>query len=138
MSLVKRHPLITFFVLAYALSWWPAILYAFDLVPTPIVGFGPFLAALVVLAITRGKTGVVELLRRMVRWRVGLRWYAVALLLPVVITLAAAAFNVLLGAQAPSSVELGGWTSLFSTFFILLFIPGFGGTWEEPGWRGYA
>jgi hypothetical protein len=22
MSLVRRHPLITFFVLAYALSWW--------------------------------------------------------------------------------------------------------------------
>jgi len=102
------------------------------------VGFGPFLAALVVLMITRGKTGVVTLLRRMVRWRVGLRWYAVALLLPVAITFAAAVFNVLLGAQAPSSVELGGWTGLFSTFFLLLLVPGIGGAWEEPGWRGYA
>jgi uncharacterized protein len=138
MSLVKRHPIITFFVLAYALSWWPAILYALDLLPQPIVGFGPFLAALVVLALTRGKTGVVRLLRRMVRWRVGLRWYAVALLLPVAISLTAAAFNVLLGSKTPSSVELGGWTGLFSTFFILLLIPGLGGTWEEPGWRGYA
>ena len=137
-SLIRRYPLVSFFVLAYALSWWPAILYALDLVPQPIVGFGPFLAALVVLAITRGKTGVVTLLRRMVRWRVGLRWYAVALLLPVAIALAAAVFNVLLGAQAPSAVELGGWTGLFSTFFILLLIPGLGGTWEEPGWRGYA
>ena len=91
-----------------------------------------------VLAITQGKTGVVGLLRRMVRWRVGLRWYAVALLLPVAISLAAAVFNVLLGAQAPSSGELGGWTSLWSTFFLLLLIPGIGGTWEEPGWRGYA
>src|SRR5215208_4028294 len=117
MRLVKRHPLITFFVLAYALSWWPAILYALDLLPQPIVGFGPFLAALVVLALTSGKSGIVGLLRRMVRWRVGLRWYAVALLLPVTIALAAAAFNVMLGAQAPSSVELGGWTGLFSTFF---------------------
>ena len=61
-----------------------------------------------------------------------------ALLLPVAIALAAAVFTVLLGAQAPSSAELGGWTSLFSTFFILLLIPGLGGTWEEPGWRGYA
>jgi membrane protease YdiL (CAAX protease family) len=138
MGFVRRHPLISFFVLAYALSWWPSILYALDLLPQPIVGFGPFLAALVVLAITQGKTGVVGLLRRMVRWRVGLRWYAVALLLPVAITLTAAVFNVLLGAQAPSSGELGGWTGLFSTFFILLLIPGLGGTWEEPGWRGYA
>jgi membrane protease YdiL (CAAX protease family) len=125
-------------VLACALSWWPWILYALDLLPQPIVGFGPFLAAIVVLAITRGKTGVVELLRRMVRWRVGLRWYAVALLLPVAISLAAAVFNVLLGAQAPSPVELGGWMGLFSTFFLLLLVPGIGGAWEEPGWRGYA
>ena len=49
-SLVRRHPLITFFVLAFVLSWWPWILYSFDLVPNPIVGFGPFLAAMVVLA----------------------------------------------------------------------------------------
>jgi uncharacterized protein len=138
MSLVKRHPLIVFFVLACALSWWPSILYALDLLPQPIVGFGPFLAALVVLGITQGKTGIVGLLRRMTRWRVAPVWYAVALLLPVAIALAAAVFNVLLGAQAPSSVELGGWTSLFSTFLILLLIPGLGGTWEEPGWRGYA
>jgi hypothetical protein len=131
-SLIRRYPLITFFVLAYTLSWWPWILYALDLLPQPIVGFGPFLAAIVVLAITHGKTGVVGLLRRMVRWRVGLRWYAVALLLPVAISLAAAVFNVLLGAQASSSVELGSWMGLFSTFLLLLLVPGIGGAWEEP------
>jgi membrane protease YdiL (CAAX protease family) len=138
-SVVKRHPLITFFVLALALSWWCWPLYALDLLPVPIASFGPFLAALVVLAVTRGKTGVGGLLRRMARWRVGLRWYAVALLLPVGLSLAAALLNVfMLGAQAPSSAELGGWSSLFTLFAILLLVPGFGGAWEEPGWRGYA
>ena len=138
MSLVKRHPLIAFFVLAFALSWWPWILYAFGLSPTPIASFGPFLAALVVLAITQGKSGIGGLLRRMVRWRVGIRWYAVALLLPVGIALAATALNVLLGAQAPSAADLGGWTGLFSIFAVRLLIPGTGGAWEEPGWRGFA
>jgi membrane protease YdiL (CAAX protease family) len=137
-SVVRRHPLVTFFALAYALSWWPSIFYALDLLPQPIVGFGPFLAAVLMLAITVGKTGIVGLLRRMVRWRVAPVWYAVALLLPVAITLAAVAFNVLLGAQAPSAAELGGWTGLFSTFAIVLLVPGLGGAWEEPGWRGYA
>jgi hypothetical protein len=33
MSLIRRYPLASFFVLAYALSWWPAILYALDLIP---------------------------------------------------------------------------------------------------------
>jgi uncharacterized protein len=138
MSLVKRHPLITFFVLAYALTWlaWP--MWALGLYPNPVFSFGPFLAALVVLALTRGKSGVGELLRRMVRWRVELRWYAVALLLPAGLALAATVLNVLLGAQAPSAVELGSWTSLLLTFAIVLLIPGMGGAWEEPGWRGYA
>jgi CAAX protease family protein len=62
MSLVRRYPLSAFFVLAVALSWWSWILYAVDLAPTPIVGFGPFLAALIVLAVTEGKRGVMGLL----------------------------------------------------------------------------
>src|SRR3712207_9287713 len=111
-SVVKRRPLVTFFVLTYALTWlaWPV--WAFGLYPNPVFSCGPFLAALVVLAITHGKSGLGGLLRRMVRWRVGLRWYAVALLVPIAITLAATVLNVLLGAQAPSSAELGGWTDL--------------------------
>jgi len=56
----------------------------------------------------------------------------------VAIELAAAVLNVLSGAQAPSSIELAGWTSLLSTFLLLLLVPGIGGAWEEPGWRGYA
>jgi membrane protease YdiL (CAAX protease family) len=140
MSLVRRYPLTAFFVLACALSWWPWILYSVGLSPTPIVGVGPFLAALLVLAVTEGKSGVVGLLRRMVRWRVGIQWYAVALLLPIVVILAAAALNVfLLGAQRTSSVaDLGGWSSFLLLFLLSLLIPGFAGTWEEPGFRGYA
>jgi hypothetical protein len=138
MSVVRRYPLTAFFVLACALSWWPWILYSGGLLPTPIVGFGPFLGALVVLAVTEGKSGVVGLLRRMVRWRVGLQWYAVALLLPIVVTLAAAALNVfLLGAQRSSSAaDLGGWSSFLLLFLLWLLIPGLAGTWEEPGSGG--
>lgn len=135
---VNRYPLSTFFALAYALSWWPWILYVFELSPQPIVGFGPFLAAVIVLSITRGKRGVVTLLRQMVQWRVPLKWYAVALLLPVAIAVAATGVNLLAGAQTPSAIELGAWPSLLSTFLLLLLVPGIGGAWEEPGWRGYA
>jgi uncharacterized protein len=138
MSVVRRHPLIAFFVLAYAFSWWPWPLYALGLSPGVIVGFGPFFAAVVVLALTGGKAGVMILLRRMVRWRVEPVWYAAALLLPVAIALGATVLNVLLGARPPSSAELGAWPSLIPTYFLLLLIPGIGGAWEEPGWRGYA
>lgn len=135
---VRRHPLITFFVLAYAFSWWPWPLYALGLSPGAIVGFGPFFAAVLVLALTGGKAAVMSLLRRMVRWRVAPLWYAAALLLPVTIAFGATVLNVLLGARPPSSAELGAWPSLIPTYFLLLLIPGIGGAWEEPGWRGYA
>ncbi len=139
MSVVRRYPLIVFFVLAYVFSWWTWPLYAFGLSPSPIIAFGPFLAAILVLALTTGKGGVVTLLRRMVRWRVRPVWYAVALLLPVAISGGAALLNVVvLGASAPSPAELGAWSGLVPTFFLLLLVPGTGGAWEEPGWRGYA
>jgi membrane protease YdiL (CAAX protease family) len=138
LALVRRHPLVTFFVLAYALSWWAWILYALGVFPNPIASFGPFLAALVVLALTEGKPGIGRLFRRMVRWRVSPVWYALALLLPAVLAGIAAALNVMLGAQPPSPAQLGAWPQLLPTFAVLLLVPGFGGAWEEPGWRGYA
>jgi uncharacterized protein len=137
-ALVKRHRLTAFFILAYALSWWAWIPYALGVFPNPVASFGPFLAALVVLALTEGKTGLLGLFRRMIRWRVAPGWYAVALLLPAVLAIAATVLNVLLGAQPPSAVQLSKWTGLFSTFAIVLLVPGVGGAWEEPGWRGYA
>ena len=46
---------------------------------------GPFLAALIMTALTGGKARLKTLLSRMVRWCVGLRWYAAALGLPVAV-----------------------------------------------------
>jgi membrane protease YdiL (CAAX protease family) len=91
-----------------------------------------------VLALTEGKTGLIGLFRRMIRWRVAPGWYVVALLLPAVLTAVATMLNVMLGAQAPSPAQLGAWPGILSTFAIVLLIPGVGGAWEEPGWRGYA
>jgi len=135
---MKRHPLITFFVLAYALSWWAWIPYALGVFPNPVASFGPFLAALLVLALTEGRAGVLGLLRRMVRWRVGPGWYAVALLLPVGLTVMATLLNLALGAERPTPADLGRWTGIFGTLAVVLLVPGVGGAWEEPGWRGYA
>jgi uncharacterized membrane protein AbrB (regulator of aidB expression) len=76
-SVVKRHPLVTFFVLAFGLSWLAAIPYALGLFPVPILTFGPSLAAVIVAALAGGRAGLRELLSRCVRWRVGLGWYPV-------------------------------------------------------------
>jgi hypothetical protein len=41
------------------------------------------------------------------------------------------------GAPAPSPEQLALWREIPLTFAIMLLIPGLGGAWEEPGWRGY-
>jgi uncharacterized protein len=136
-SLAKRHPLITFFVLAYGISWLAAIPYAFGWFPVPLLTFGPSLAAVIVAALTSGREGLRQLLSRCLRWRVGLGWYAVALLSPIPLFLAMVYVNVLLGAPAPSASDIGAWYSIAVLLLGLLISP-FGGAWEELGWRGYA
>ena len=128
-ALVKQHPLVAFFVLAYALTW--------PLIPlvsvSPLWGFpalfGPALAAIIVVAVADGRTGLRDLLGRMARWRVGTRWYALALGLPMVLALAAAGLHVMLGAQM--AVEFGNLSVLNFVVFVLI-------VGEELGWRGYA
>lgn len=127
-SLVRRYPTVWFFVLAYALSW-PLIL-AGGLNP-----LAPPAAALIVLSLTQGRSGVKLLLRRAVKWRVPVRWYAAALLLPLLFVLAAVALTVATGAPVPTAKQLAGWPELFLTFVVILFI---GGGLEEVGWRGYG
>ena len=139
MSLVRRLPLITFFVLAYALAWWIWILYAFNVTFLgPIFALGPFLAAIIVTALTKGTAGLKELLSRMVRWRVGLGWYAAALLLPVAVYVVAVSLSILLGARASTAEQFGSWYLIFPLFAYSLLFPLSGAFGEELGWRGYA
>jgi membrane protease YdiL (CAAX protease family) len=95
-TLVARRPaaLAVFLLLAFGLSWLaflPLITGVVDPATTagevllPLVGIGsPGIAAFVVAGLFAGRPGVVALFRAGGRWRVGIRWYAIVLLLPVV------------------------------------------------------
>jgi uncharacterized protein len=135
---VRRHPLIWFAVLSLLLSWWAWPLYGLGLLPIPVAPFGPFLAALIVLAVAEGKAGVIGLFRRMGRWRVNLIWYLIALATPVVLSAVAVLVNIALGADVQLSTANIDGLAVLSTFAMVFLIPGLGGAWEEPGWRGYA
>src|SRR4051794_35322087 len=74
---ITRHQLVAFFVLAFVFSWYPwiiALARGRSSGPNPL---GPFIAALIVAGITQGWPGIRDLLARMVRARIGLRWYAI-------------------------------------------------------------
>lgn len=130
-SILKRHSLVTFFVLAFGLSWG-----SYYILSGPFLfPFGSFLAALIVASITAGKDGLKDLLSRCLRWRVGLKWYMAALFVPVAIGLAAVSLNILFGAPMPTTAQLGPWYSLFLLFPVAMFDAPL---WEETGWRGYA
>jgi uncharacterized protein len=138
MSLARRHQLITFFVLAYALSWWPWPLFGTFLGGQPIVAIGPFLAAIIVTALIAGTAGLKALLSRMVRWRMGLEWYAAALGIPVAVYAFAASLNLVFGASASTEQQVAGWYLIFPTFAFSLLFPLGGAFGEELGWRGFA
>jgi membrane protease YdiL (CAAX protease family) len=133
LSVVKRHPLITFFVLTYAISWGFLPIEAVRFMPG-----GPFIAALIVVLLTQGWVGLRELGSRMIRWRVRWYWYVAALGLPLAVVMLTAGLNVALGASAPSLVQYSSVTTVLMVFAVRLVNPGDGALGEEPGWRGFA
>lgn len=131
---VARQELIAFFSLAFVLSWYPwiiALARGKSSGPNPL---GPLVAALVIAGVAEGWPGVRDLLKRIVRGRFGLQWYAIIFGLPIAMCAAAMAIMAVFG----KGVELPGattWRELPDRFiFIFLFI----GLGEEPGWRGFA
>jgi membrane protease YdiL (CAAX protease family) len=128
-EVAEKHSLIAFFVLAYLLTWWIYPLLKF----LPLLGFfglfGPALAAIIMAAVTGGTAGVKALLSRVVRWRVGFPWYAIALGLPTLLALTTAALGYLLGTS--EFIEPGALTPVELVLFVLV-------VGEELGWRGYA
>jgi hypothetical protein len=81
-GVVKRHPVVAFFVLAYAISWGALPIEAVRFLPS-----GPLFAAPIVIPIAQGRAGMRELGSRMIRWRFRWYWYAVAIGFPLVVYL---------------------------------------------------
>ncbi len=151
-GLLTRHPLVSFFALAYALTWlawspWYLSRAGVGLLPYDAEGIsdflntaalivGPTLSALIVTGATEGGEGVRHLLRRIVLWRVAPGWYLFVLVgIPAIILLSTVGLPGALASFQASAVT--------STVFlyvvagpVFLFIGG--PVFEEIGWRGFA
>jgi uncharacterized protein len=142
MSVVRSYPLIAFFLLAYVLSWSTTPLYVAGVPPFfpdfPFLGTGPLLASLLVTSIASGRAGLRELGARMIRWRVGWRWYAAALGIPLGVAVVTLALSVALGAPISALAQLPPVDTLLFVFALRLINPLDGPLGEEPGWRGFA
>ena len=79
-GLVPAAPVVVFFVLAFAFTWAIEIpMLAFQVAPLQfVVGWMPGAATILVAGVLDGRGGIRTLLRRLLIWRVGFRWYALA------------------------------------------------------------
>ena len=110
-AFIKRNPLISVYVIMFALAWSvmiPQALYSQGILSAPLpvfleilVGWSPGIAAILVSAILAGRAGVRELLRRFLIWRVGFHWYLVGMFLLAVIILGGIGLHVLFGGAMP-------------------------------------
>src|SRR4030095_10389725 len=149
--MVKKYALVFFFLLAYLFTWsnWiPQALTSRGIVSirvpgfvTLLAGYGPALAAIIVASLAYGRQGLRDLFGRLLKWRVGIQWYLVALFLPAVVTLLAITINKWTGGTAPDfsvagfpfgPAETPLWQKLIILF--LVFTLGFDGFGEELGW----
>ena len=140
---IKKHQLISFFVLTYLITFKVQFLFAFLQPSKPMQNwslvwffsvFSPSISALIIAAVIGGRSEVKRLLSGFTRWKVGLRWYFAAAFLfigPLLITL----IYMALGNSNP--VSLAGITLI--SFLGQVVFNFFSGPFsEELGWRGFA
>jgi membrane protease YdiL (CAAX protease family) len=144
---MKKHPVLWFYILAFALSWlgWlPLVAGSRGLAPFGHPRFqvllllpavGPALAAAVVTAANDGKTGVERLLRPLGQWRVGAIWLMLAVIAPALLLLAGQIVTRALGLAA--TVASPG-SNIAGMVMATLVMSLFANTGEEVGWRGFA
>jgi membrane protease YdiL (CAAX protease family) len=147
-AFVKSHPLLSYFVLTFAISWGGGLIVVgpggllgaksgvlFLLVV--LVGLaGPSVAGILMTGLVDGRAGLREFRSRLLKWRVGAPWYPIALLsAPLFLT------AVLLALSLISPKFLPGILASEDKVSVLLIgiVTGLmAGIFEELGWTGFA
>ena len=145
-SFAQKYPLVVYILLNYSLSWtflypcYQAILNAEEgtfpllaLIGIP-GGFGPSIAAIIIVMLIEGKEGVRRLLKRFRSFNVHWKWYVFVLPLPIALYFLATKGTVLFGFDLGRSAYEEGLK--MALIYLLLALP-FGPLMEELGWRGY-
>lgn len=147
---IARRSLLSYFVLTFAISWGGVLMVTgpggppstkADLdavVPLAIAVMlaGPAVSSILLTAIIDGRAGLLELISRLCLWRVGVRWYLIAILVAPLVTAA-----LLFALSAFSPVFLPGVIAVDDKSGRVLFGLAAGlaaGVLEELGWTGFA
>lgn len=135
--------LIHFFLLTFFISWSLWLIPVFLGRPLPllrIIGtFGPLFAALILSAWKgrwSGAGGLKELLKPILKWRVGPGWYLFAFLATALVAAAAIVVQIVIGGG--DALEWNDPAQLYLIIPIFLYVLFFSVAGEETGWRGFA
>lgn len=145
---IAKWPVASCYLLTLILSWgyWFMLIAQGKLVtPGSSVShlpglLGPALAAMLVTAYLDGRSGIRDLLARMLRWRSAWPWGILLALSPVPVAILVFLILQLLGHPLPSLHEFKtypGISDKLSLWVILLVVLVSNGYGEEVGWRGY-
>ena len=96
----------------------------------------PALAGILVIALAYGGVGLRDLRSQLFRWRVGVRWYAVALLtVPLLMTAILAALSLTSKAFLTTTITAEDTAKLLAGYLVVGLVISF---FEEIGWTGFA
>jgi len=86
-----------------------------------------------------GKQGILELLRPFGRWKVGLKWWLLAIFGPALLYLLGLGVFLLFGGEAPPFTMILKELNLIPLYLVMVVLmPWNGPIGEEFGWRGFA
>jgi membrane protease YdiL (CAAX protease family) len=100
--------------------------------------YAPAVTAVLFIAFTRGRAGLADLRRGLLRWRIGWRWYATIVAIPLGIALGTAVIYTLTGGQFSQALPVAFALPLPLIPVILAIRVLTDGVGEETAWRGVA
>lgn len=133
---MRRHPLLAYFVLAYAITWLAVLPLVLGTSVPPawhgLGALGPLLAAIIVTARLQGRSRLRDLWDRTTRFRGGSGWLAITVASPFVLfAIAALMAPPDIRSLTPRLFEPAFWLDLGVASLVYGFC-------EEVGWRGFA
>jgi len=142
---LRKNPVPAFFLLTFAIAWSFWLPLGFLVPENPLLSlpgaWAPTISALTLIGLTEGKDGVRKFLKRLLHWRVGLRWYLVVLFGIAFIAYLAIGAGTLFGIPAPglslpSGLPRDALPGFLPVIFLINIFVG-GPLAEDIGWRGY-
>lgn len=149
MNFIEKNQILLYFVLTFLLSWGLIlILIAFNGMPVNVAEAqaqlpftimvflsGPLISGLLMIGLVDGKKGFSDLISRILKWRIGVGWYAVALLTaPLVFVAVHFLLSIASPVYSPGFLGPNGTSLVLMSIMSGLMV----GFCEEIGWFGFA